>query len=146
MKTNFLFILITCIVIGMVVPVFAVSPDKNKGDKTKAENLTPSPLPPSPWSLHIVVLDPCDTTCPFNQCSSWRFKLQPATVHCEGVLAIPPVYITHTWCQSDYYLSIPDTIPCVNVSIDPNGCSGSFNPNTCCQCQNSPPCTLKICK
>ena len=40
MKTKMYLILLTCLVIGMIMPALAGSPDNNKGDKPKTENTT----------------------------------------------------------------------------------------------------------
>ena len=148
MKTIVFYTFLICIVIGMMIPTFAISPDKNKGDKTKTEKLTPAPLPPTTWTLHIVCLDPMDTCWGLTHCGTHvGFDIHPATANCEGVLAVPPGFLAFNYGQVDYYQSIPDTIQCVVVTIDPGQCKPSyFSSNYCCVCSpGSTPCKLRIC-
>jgi|APCry1669188970_1035186.scaffolds.fasta_scaffold00834_2 hypothetical protein len=147
MKTNVFYILMTIIVMGMVIPAFAGSPEKKTGDNTKTDNLSPTPLPPSPWTLHILVTDPNDS-CPAIQHCTLGFFIQPISPDCVALSTTP------TWTQqfypgtADYYQSIPDSIKCVQVSIFDLGgnCHYPFNSNTCCKCKgDSQPCSLRIC-
>jgi hypothetical protein len=151
MKNKPISIFVIFIIMGMVMSTFAVSPDKTKGDKTKVDNLTP-PSPPSPWTLTIVVTDSYDSCSAYNNfgtACSLEFILQPATSHCVGVLATPSISIPIVWGTKSYSQTIPDTIPCVDVSIvvkPGTQCNYSFNTNYCCSCNgDSKPCTLKIC-
>jgi len=144
-RTRIFYFLLVCISIGMVIPVFAVSPDKTKGDKIKVENLT-SPSPPSPWTLTIDVTDPNDSCAAYINCSL-EFFVQPASSNCEAVLAYPSISIPIIWGTTSYTHSIPDYIPCVEVNIVPQPgthCTG-YNLNSCCSCIGSEPCKLRIC-
>jgi len=139
----------TWIVIGIVIPAFASSPDKNKGDKTKTENLTPSSLPPSPWNLYIHVTDASDSTClPALNCNL-AFFWQTASLNCEAIFENPTGKVPFHFGTANYTVPIPDTIKCVQVSIIvlPPGCTSTINPNTCCTCKSGSgnPCILSIC-
>jgi hypothetical protein len=148
MKTKLFFFLLACIVMGMVMPTFAVSPDKNKGDKTKTDNLSPSPLPPSPWYLTINVTDPKDSCTAYTNCTL-GFFIEPVSPNCAAISATPTYTVPILWGQADYTVPIPDTITCVQVSIIVTGFCGGYpiNTNTCCTCKTGygNPCRLKIC-
>jgi len=150
MKTKMFFFLMVWIVMGMVIPAFAVSPDKNKGDKTKTDNLSPSLLPPSPWNLYIHVVDASDSTCyPALNCNL-AFFWEPVSPNCAAIAVTPIGKVLFNFGQADYTVPIPDTITCVQVSIidvTPGGCSSLINTNTCCTCKTGygNPCRLKIC-
>ncbi len=149
MKTQLFYLLMLYIGIGMINPAFAVSPDKNKGDKTKTKNLTPVPLPPSPWTLHIVCLNPLDSSCYSGQnCGNIGFSIYPASpTDCHGIAANPWGFLAFNYGQVDYYQAIPDDIECVIVTINPGSCPSSyFSSNTCCKCKgDNTPCKLKFC-
>jgi hypothetical protein len=145
MKTKVCYILMTIIVIGMVMPIFASSPDKIKEDKTKTENPTPAPLAPTTWILHIVANDPGgQCICPNNCNAGW--EIHRASDDCHAI-ASPSVFVSFVCNQTDYYQAIPDSINCVVVIINPGGCPAStFNTNVCCKCRgDNTPCKLKIC-
>lgn len=135
----------------MVMSIFAFSPDKNNGDKTKAENLIP-PSPPSSWQLNIVVTDPYDSCAAYNGNGTGcnlEFFLQPATSNCVGVLAYPSTSIPIVWGTKSYSAAIPDTIPCVEVSIipvPPSTCSYKYNKIPCCSCIGNSTCYFNICQ
>jgi len=146
MKTRLVYFIMIYLVIGMVIPTFAISPDKSKGDKTKTENLTPAPLPPSPWYLTINVTDPKDTCYAYLNCTL-AFFIEPVSQNCEALSANPFGTVPIHWGQASYTVPIPDTIQCVQVSIiDLLGtCNAPFNSNTCCSCRGGSPCVLRIC-
>jgi len=148
MKTKLFYILMTIIVMGMIIPAFAVSPEKNKGDKTKTDNLSPLPLPPSPWSLHIQVSDPDDNCYAVQHCTL-GFFIQPINSDCTAFTEHPTWTLQFYPGTADYYQSLPDTIPCVQVSVCilQGFCTPSqINSNTCCECKDrNQVCKLKIC-
>jgi len=118
MKTNVFYILMTIIVMGMVIPAFAGSPDKKPGDNTKKENPVVSPTPLTDWTFKIIPLDPTDTCCAYENCNL-EFFIQAATDYCEGVLTSPtftPITI-HRPYRSYQGPNVPGDIPCVEVSI-----------------------------
>jgi hypothetical protein len=147
MKAKLFYTLLTCIVIGIVIPTFAGSLGKDQGDKTKTDNLPEAPPPPPTWTLHIHVMDP-PGSCDAQTCNL-RFIIQPATLDCHGIYAIPAIPLPYDPEQTDYYQQIPVDIHCVIVSIidDPVGfCPYPFNNNTCCECEDSNDvCKLHIC-
>ncbi len=147
MKTKLVCFIMVYLVIGMVIPTFAISPDKNKGDKTKTENLTPAPLPPLPWTLHIVCTDPTDTCFALFNCGNIGFNINRATADCHSAAANPLGFLAFNYGQVDYYQSIPDTVGCVIVTINPGTCPSSyFSSNTCCKCRgDNTPCKLRFC-
>ena len=131
------------IIIGMVFPAFAVSPDKDKGDKTKTDNLVPSPLPPSPWTLTIHSLDRED--CPWG-CTYYFYIQAASSPDCKGLFADPPFApVQYYWGTTYYPVSIPHSIQCVYVSV--GGVGGYCRPssNTCCTCKSNPVCNLYVC-
>lgn len=136
----------TFIVIGMVIPAFADSP-RNKGDKTTTDNVSTSP--PSNWNVLIIVTDPKDTCSAYKYCSLEFFWQPGSLTNCTSVSATPTGTAPITWGQTNYSLSIPDSISCVRVMIiDPTGtCPFPFNSNFCCSCRSGSgnPCYLKIC-
>jgi hypothetical protein len=149
MKTKLFYFLMVCIVMGMVIPAFAVSPDKNKGDKTKTENLSPSPLPPSPWTLHIQVTDPSDTCYAILYCNL-GFFISPLGANCEYPSATPTATVPFHYGQANYYVPIPDSIQCVQVTmidLTTPSCYYLFYLNPpCCKCKGDPtPCKFRIC-
>ena len=148
MKTKLFYFLMVIIVMGMIIPAFAVSPDKDKGDKVKTDNRALSPLPPSPWDLRIQVID--NDTCGAQNCNL-AFFIQTATINCIGAPSVPPWsdIIRYHKGTINYSDRIPDYVSCVIVSIidlgNPN-CGYFFNSNTCCECQaDNNVCQLKIC-
>jgi hypothetical protein len=146
MKTKIPLFLITFIVIGLVLSSFTFTPYENSRENPKSMSYALSLSPPSPWQLHIYVLDP-PGSCNAQYCNLYFF-IQPATVHCEGVLAIPPTKVKYDQEQRDYYVNIDDSIPCIYVSIvDLEGtCQYPFNSNTCCECKtDNQVCRLHIC-
>ena len=147
MKTKLFYLLMLNIGIGMINPAFAVSPDKIKGDKAKTEILTPTPLPLSPWTLHIVCTDPTDTCYGLFNCGTIGFNINPANSGCHAIVAAPSGFKPFIYGQVDYYQSIPDTIPCVVVTINPGTCNSNlFNSNSCCKCRgDNTPCKLRFC-
>ena len=142
MKTKIFITALTLIVIGIVIPTFASSPENNKGDKTKIDN--PAPPPPS-WTLHIQLVD--ITGCDAQNCNL-GFLIEPADANCEAY-GTPIRTVIYEKGTNDYYPQIPDDYPCVIVRIiDLDGtCIYLFNSNTCCKCKGDPdPCKLKICQ
>ena len=155
MKTKLFTLLMTLIVIGMVIPTFAFSPDKDKGEKSKketvnsenkTENLTPIP-PPLSWTFNVVVLDPYGT-CGAQGCTL-VFEAFPANANCEVQSAISVASAAYVPGTSTYLMTIPDQYPCVIVRIidhTVHGCQYSFNSNWCCECKGSgTDCRLYIC-
>lgn len=132
----------------MIIPTFAISPDKNKGDKTKTDNLTSSLPPPPPWLLRIQVIDPSDTCLAILHCNL-GFFIQPRSPNCGAWAATPTYTVPITWCKTPYYVPIPDTIPCVEVSIIVirGNCPYKVSSNTCCTCNSGGQgsCSLQIC-
>jgi hypothetical protein len=147
MKTKLFYFLMVFILIGMVIPSFAITPKKDNGNKSKTETLTPPP--PSPWQLNIQVVDACDTCAAMYSGCTIGFYIQHVSTNCIAVNASPYITPTFNYCQSSYSYSIPDSIPCVQVSLIFK--SGGCNPNllntyTCCKCRgDSTPCKLRIC-
>ena len=135
----------------MINPAFAVSPDKIKEDKAKKENLSPSPLPPTPWNLYIHVSDASDSTClAALNCNLAFFWETAGSDDCLPISATPTGKVPFHFNQSDYTVSIPDGVTCVRVSIIDltiGGCSYPINTNFCCSCKGGfgNPCRLKIC-
>ncbi len=141
MKKIFFPFLMTFIVIGMVIPALAGSPN---GGKTTTGNL--KQLPPSSWNLNILVTDPNDSCYAITNCNvgfliSWAFS------NCAAISSIYNYTYPFTFGQARYSIAIPDTISCVLVSINPGSCSPSdVNSNTCCECKsNNQVCKLRIC-
>jgi hypothetical protein len=151
MKPKFIYILMTIIVMGMVIPAFAGSPDKKPGDNTKKENPVASPAPLTDWTFNIIVSDPNDNCCAYTTCTL-QFNIQAATEHCEGLLTDPEFQpITIVQGQKSYQgPTVPGDIPCVmvNIIVDP-GCTCTplpiINSNTCCICRGDTDCILRIC-
>jgi len=147
----------TIIVMGMVIPAFAGSPDKKPGDNTKKENpvTSPTPLPaasPAPlsdWTFNIIPTDPNDTCCAYENCNL-EFFIQAATEYCEGVLTSPtftPITI-HRPNRSYPGPTVPGDIPCVEVNIVVVGSCNcpppQVNSTTYCVCRGND-CTPRIC-
>lgn len=149
MKTKLYYILVTIIVIGMVFPAFAGSPDKDKADKAKTDNLLPSSLPVPTWNLYIHITDDFSKdTCDAAKYCNLGFLIQPATTDCVGIPTDPPQKKPFYLGTYDYQYSISNDYPCVIVSIiDLTGnCTHPINTNTCCTCkENNHVCNLKIC-
>jgi hypothetical protein len=143
MKTKLFNLMLVCILMGILYPAFASSPDKNKGDKTKVEKLT---LPPPTWTLHIHVMDTANQCSALN-CTGLVFLIQKSSNHCIALTTDPPIIVSYYPGTVDYYPSIPDDWPCVIVSIiDQGGSCGPINSNTCCECKvNNNVCKLYIC-
>lgn len=148
MKTKLFYILMTAIVMGMVIPVFAGSPDKKQWDNTKKETPATSLTPLTDWTFNIIVTDPNDSCQAYKNCQL-EFYIQAATAGCEGVSSYPtftPIPIVKG--QRSYQgPTVPSEIPCVKVSIIKVNplCQGDINSNTCCACFGGGPCYLKIC-
>ena len=153
MKTKLFTLLMTLIIIGIVIPTFAVSPNKDKGEKSKNEavnteikttNCSPNDLPPAPWQATIIVADSAET-CAAMGCNLWIYVYQ-ASSQCIAQAAIPIQTAPYTGLLQ-YYFNIPGDIPCVIFKIvDPSGtCNAPFNHRTCCACIGSPTCELEIC-
>lgn len=150
MKTKLFYTLLTCFVIGMVIPTFAISPDKDKGDKTKADNLT-SLLPPPPTrNLIIQAMDPYDSCYAMisGNCII-GFFIQPRGPSCGAVIENPNFTQQFVYGQAYYNQLVPDSIPCYQVSIiviSGNCTASDINANTCCKCRgDNTPCKLRIC-
>lgn len=155
MKTKLFNLLLTLIVIGMVIPTFAVSPNKDKGEKTKSEsvksenkteNLTPIPLPPPPtWNLYIHVLDAAGS-CAAQAYCTFYFTIQQADANCKAI-DVPFTHVLYDPNQTDYIIPIPSDYTCVYVTITANpACSYLYNTNSCCECKdNNQICRLHIC-
>jgi hypothetical protein len=143
MKTKLFYLMVVCILMGMITPTFAFSPDKNKGDKSRSEDLTP---PPPTWTLHIYIMDTANQCTALN-CTGLVFSIQKASNHCIAVTTDPPIIVTYTPGTADYLPPIPDDWPCVIVSIiDQGGSCSTINSNTCCECKaNNNVCKLYIC-
>ena len=123
------------------MPTFAFSPDKNKGDKTRAEELTP---PPPTWSLHIHVMDTVNQCSELTSCT-WGFFIESATIDCIGVSTWSTTK-TYSPLQQDYNISISDDYPCVIVRLVRLTGSCSFTPQETCDCRaNNQICKFKIC-
>lgn len=139
---------------GMVVPTFAGSPEKKQGDKTKTDNLSPSPFSPlTTWDLYIRVSDPNDTCYAFyqNHCQL-EFYIEAQTDNCVGSQAgYGPWHQAISYGSGGYGpIAIPTEVPCVKISIINLSTSqlcknAPLNQNTCCACQGSNTCTLRIC-
>lgn len=131
----------------MTTPTFAVSPDKTKGDKAIVENFTQLPPPPGYWNFNIIITDPHDSCSAYGNCSL-AFIIQAATRNCEGVLATPHYTQPITWGTLTYPIYVPDSIPCVDVSvINLGGTCAPFTSTVYCKCQadQSTPCKFNIC-
>ncbi len=147
MKANFFFFLMTCIVIGMMIPAFAGSPE-NKGDKTKIDYLSLSLPPPSSWNLNIVVTDPNDSCYAYLYCNVY-FLISWAYSSCQAISSIYNYTYPFTPGTYKYTIPIPDTIPCVLVSLTvAQPCSNpQVNSKTCCECLTRDNiCYLSICQ
>ena len=157
MKTKLFTLLMTLIIIGIVFPAFAGTPDKNKGDKSTTEpvkseiyngDCPPSYPPPTPWTATVIIVDTTET-CAAQGCNL-LFLAFPASDHCVAQSAVPVGYAQYHQGSFSFPITIPSTdIPCVIIRItdDPVGsCNAPFNKNECCICQPSPTCTLRICQ
>jgi hypothetical protein len=154
MKTKLFTLLMTLIIFGIVIPTFAISPDKDKGEKSKTENVKieiktlnclSNDLPPSPWQATVILADSINT-CAAMHCNL-RILVYQASENCIAQSAIPYTSLLYNGGLS-MSLFIPDAFPCVIFKIvdDPlNSCDAPFNHKTCCACKGSPICTLKIC-
>jgi hypothetical protein len=152
MKPRFIYILMTIIVMGMVIPAFAGSPEKKPGDNTKKENPVASPLSPlTTWNLYIRVSDPDDTCYAFTHCSL-EFYIEAQTDDCVGSQSgYGPWHQAITWGYSGYGpIAIPTEVPCVKIKIinttNTLECKNApLNQSTCCACQSTNTCTMRIC-
>jgi hypothetical protein len=154
MKTKLFTLLMTLIIIGFVIPAFADSPEKDKGEKLKTESVNseiktticlPNDLLPAPWTAKVIVADSVET-CAAMDCNLYILVYQ-ASDHCVAQSAIPIASQQYTGALS-YSFQISDEIPCVIFKIVdyPSGsCNAPFNHNTCCACKTSNVCTLMIC-
>lgn len=144
MKTKFFTLLITLISIGMIIPTFAISPDEEKGEKSKTVNCSPSDLPLAPWDAIVIVADSINT-CAAMQCNLWIY-VYPSSSQCVAQSANPIQTAQYTGLLQ-YTFNIPGDTPCVIFKIvDPSGtCDAPFNQRTCCACIGSQTCVLKIC-
>ena len=146
----------TIIVMGMVIPVFAGSPEKKPGDKTKTDNLSPSPLSLlTTWDLYIVVTDANDTCYDYEygNCDLY-FHIESETADCDGSITNPPPFdVPITWGNRNYgAFPISTDVPCVKITIiskkSPTPCT-NFNHTPCCACPHGQPpsatCYMRIC-
>jgi hypothetical protein len=152
MKTNVFYILMTIIVMGVVIPAFAGSPDKKPGDNTKISNLPTSQLSPlTTWNLYIVPTDPNDTCSSYKFCHL-AFHIVSATSDCEGTMTDPPPFDELiTWGNRSYGpYQISTDVPCVEISIidkDSPPCTSQISTHTCCTCNHngSGTCYIQMC-
>jgi hypothetical protein len=154
MKTNAFYILMTIIVMGMVMPAFAGSPDKKPGDNTKKEIPAASPLSPlTTWDLYIVPTDAADTCADYNNPYCYLyFHVESETNDCDGSITNPPPFdvpITYSTRSYGPY-QISNDVPCVKVTVISKASPPCTHINTtpCCTCphgQSSATCYIRIC-
>ena len=141
------------IIIGIIKPVFASSPEKDKEEKTKkktiiSDNLS-SLLPATRTTVtfHIIVLD-AEESCDAQDCNLLLIA-RPATLGCMGVGDDILNRVRYVSGTSDYYLEVTTSNPCVLICFidNPQGsCKSGFNSISCCEWMNNPQiCYLYVC-
>jgi len=151
MKTKLFITLIACVVVGIVFPAFAVTPDKEKEAKTKVEvvaNNEECPLPPTLVTIPII-LD-VSSGCSAIYCTNLWIIVRPATSSCEAIGST--ILKDQQYVQGNNSFNLifdPLTYSYVIITLyspGHNPCPGYNETTSCCEdLSDIKTCTLQIC-
>ena len=144
MKKLFVLISMIGIIIGMVLPTFAASPDKAKDENSKVDPaLLPDPL--TTWTL-TVYIDDADIDCPAQYCTL-RILMVPADSYCVPVSSTLLVDFRYTPGTSLYYFNGSTNYAYGLIYLYDGSGSCEYNKNICCETiGNNMSCHLYVCK